>query len=709
MRTTSEAMVKEGKDVGVKDLVEQFQQAGPLGWSTSETRYAVWDGQTEDGHKHGRDVKPWNNASDTRIFLADDIINDNVALEVMSFWRALLRAEGVGMEDIDLAGQVTKVLKYYVKNRMGPRLWREVQLSANYLEEYGWTMLHIFWDRRVSRRLFTLNLTFIMQEAGRAGLEMLPTMIMDPTQEAEAARILGQLYRMYIEAEMREIKPEEYPELSDSKLRKMVKELREGDETSVPLPYVLRNEPAVAALRPWREVFVPVGADDPEDGPVFVLYYKDEQWLREKVFTEGWDADWVEEVVKLKGEYSVWTRQEDKGPGSVSEWAWDDTDTGISDKIEILYVYRRLVDDDGIPAIYCTVVHSKFTNFTDGREAYAVHGVLDYAHGEMPFIYGAREYTGRELVNARGVPQIAAPWQREIKVQRDGIIDRTSMTTVPPLLFNTLEEDVEFEFGPGARVPYTPGREPKWMDVPRTDGTAELVHTMVQREADNYFGRLTADVPPARALAKQELMVGNYLWMWRGAFKQIWQLLQQHVGMEELQRVTGQILRFGRDAREVGRQYDLSLNFDVRELDPDMAAAKLDAVGKLVPEDVMGVIDRVRLMKLKLSAIDPQYAEILVSDQGEASQKLFESVRNEIAQMFLGNQPQLVEAVDPSAWAKLRFASEIVAANPVYQQAMQTNERFGKMLELYAKNLAFSVKQEEAKKMGRIGVNPQVK
>ena len=91
----------------------------------------------------------------------------------------------------------------------------------------------------------------------------------------------------------------------------------------------------------------------------------------------------------------------------------------------------------------------------------------------------------------------------------------------------------------------------------------------------------------------------------------------------------------------------------------------------------------------------------------EGSQRMYEQVKADIAQMFLGNPPQMVEN-DPTAQAKLQFAQQIVAANPNYQQALQQQgSRFQKLMEAYAKNLGFSVQQEQNKQIGRIGVSPE--
>jgi hypothetical protein len=63
--------------------------------------------------------------------------------------------------------------------------------------------------------------------------------------------------------------------------------------------------------------------------------------------------------------------------------------------------------------------------------------------------------------------------------------------------------------------------------------------------------------------------------------------------------------------------------------------------------------------------------------------------------------------MDPTAQIKMQFASQIVGANPNYQQALRQPGRFAELMKKYAMNLQFSVTEEQNKQVGAIGVKPE--
>lgn len=243
------------------------------------------------------------------------------------------------------------------------------------------------------------------------------------------------------------------------------------------------------------------------------------------------------------------------------------------------------------------------------------------------------------------------------------------------------------------------------MDVPAHDGVAEGILRWTHERVDQSFARLSANVPPARVQARQQHMVNGFLGMWAEAFRQVLALILQYMPDAEFQRVTS-FEKPRMSPAEIAGSYDLILAVDVRELDMDFAIKQLQAVSEFVlPEDAAGVVDRAKLVKMKLQAINPLLAREIVSDQAGAQQRIFKEVSAEIASMFLGNPPNLVEN-DPTAPMQLQFAAQVVQANPNYQQALQQKGRFAEMLEVWAKNRMQSKVQEENKTVGRLGVRP---
>jgi hypothetical protein len=154
-------------------------------------------------------------------------------------------------------------------------------------------------------------------------------------------------------------------------------------------------------------------------------------------------------------------------------------------------------------------------------------------------------------------------------------------------------------------------------------------------------------------------------------------------------------------------EFDLLLKFDVRELQSDFMVQKLKSISDFIlPADAAGVVDRAKLVQLGLRAIDPNLADMVVSDQAGAQAKLFSEQRDTVAQMFLGNEA-LYQEEDPTANMKLQMIQNIVASNPVYQQGLTQEGRFKELMEKYVQHLGFQAQQQRNAQIGRIGVEPE--
>lgn len=694
---------------GLKDLIEEFGRCAPVtgGWDRAldneRTRFAIWPNQSADGVKvstEDYEAKPWERASDLRVFLADDVITEEVAVCTSAWRRSIIRTQGVQPDDAGAAAVITRLLDWLIKGRMGTRVAREAELSAQYLLTYGWTGLHVTWTRQIAARDVDVTLEHLADAGGSALVDL----VRDAGQEDLAVESIRQVWDAAVASRVRDALVGELPSLPDSYFRRAVRELRKTGETTMRVPYVLRAEPCIEALRPWVDVFVPDEIGDVQLGRCYVRHWFREEQLRSKVVTDGWDEDWVEAACKTKGMETVWASPAEGLHTGVSASVKTDE---LSPWIEVVTCYGWRVDELGIPAIYATVFSPHASKKVEGvgEDLVAQHGVLDFQHGEVPIVIGVREWVCRSITASRGVPEIASPEQRIVKVMSDSLIDRTTLTTLPPRLVPARLMDEDQEFGPASTVPVLRGEEPKFMPVPANDGVAQGVLAWSRDQVDQRFGLFSATVPPARAAVRQQHMVDNFLGMWTGALKQVLALLMQYMPADQFQRITG-IPKPQLSPDEIAHSYDLMLNMDVRELDVDYALKQLQAVSQFVlPEDRAGVVDTAKLVQAKLAAINPNLAKELVSDRAGAQQKLFRDVQAEIASMFLGNPPSMVEN-DPTAPMQLQFAAQIISNNPNYQAALQKGGRFPQLLEAWGKNRMQSKVQQENKQVGRLGVQP---
>ena len=79
----------------------QYQQRKVKNFNT---RYCIWPGQTDDGRKHqsayGRKIFPFENAADTRVFLAESLIRERVIACVNAFFKARIQAQPTESMDV---------------------------------------------------------------------------------------------------------------------------------------------------------------------------------------------------------------------------------------------------------------------------------------------------------------------------------------------------------------------------------------------------------------------------------------------------------------------------------------------------------------------------------------------------------------------------------------------------------------------------------
>jgi hypothetical protein len=207
MNGTEDELLMASDTPDVEALVDEFNRSSAF-WSdrdinrNDEVRFVRWDHQSPDGRKwdenypHGKRAFPWNGASDTRIYLADGLINDACDVQVMALMRAHLQVSGVEVNDVTKAGAASKLLSFMRSKRMRMMLMRESGLLAQYQEQFGWAALHVGWEQNYTWRPATWSMEQIEATAQQQGgtLAELPDMIRDRDRETIAADLIQSLF-----------------------------------------------------------------------------------------------------------------------------------------------------------------------------------------------------------------------------------------------------------------------------------------------------------------------------------------------------------------------------------------------------------------------------------------------------------------------------------------------------------------------------------
>lgn len=778
------AFLKPDGSPDVTALITSFTRSnqnapGGLAW-VDQIRDCRWPGQFSDGRKHdvhndpNGKAKPWNGASDCRPFVVDDIINELVDVDVVSFWRSMLQQGSAGGESDSYAVALVENLIF---TKMFDKLLDEVELSSQYRHQYGWCVLAPRWNREIGLRRYTLTMSEVATKGAQAAQMLqqaqaelskrpdvqipqnaqaqitklqataqLPNAIQDPALEDEAVQYLQQWYNDYVAANLPADLQDRAPKMDAGRIRQCVRDLRNTGTCTAPLPYRCKNEPEIAALKPFEEVAIPPELTDANE-VVFQIEWVSEATLKGREITENYDPDWVAQAIKHKGISAPNQTQVATQPvglngllagGASGVAPMGDVSSGApgvnSALIRLVHAMYREADADGIPGVYVTTFHTDVTKDKQGNDLFAKHGLMDGAGSDLPNVQCLRERRTRAMTASRGVPETAHTDQNLIKGIRDGIIDRQSITLLPPVNIFESPTGAKYEFGPAVQNYVKRDKEPEFMQMPSGSGLADGVetHNLVTTNLDSRFGRMSPNVQPQRIQTAQENRTRRFLVAWTKAIKWILVFYQQYGDDVEFSDITGAPLGWLEQRRQTPGLLTAALDFDARELDPDLMLKRIETMNNIVlPSDVMGVINRSNWAAIMTrSVMGPAIAKQLVQSMPAASQALMDKANMEVLKMFAGNPPNYVDDKDPTAANLLQYTQQIVMQNPNYlkaltdealmavagQNAAQLAQQIGKRnpdpifsgyLMKWLKNLQFiGVTQVQNKQTGAIGVNP---
>ena len=606
-----------------------------------------------------------------------------------AFKGCTLKVGGTEINDTMAAASSTNLMRWLVETKMKHDLHREAELAADYALTYGWAVIQTTWEQQMSIRVQSMQMTELQQmameeqqEGGSEGnFAKLVNAIQDPAKEEYAISLV----RDYLK------------DMKVKDLRKFVKQMRETGIGEMPEQYLSKNLPVVEALKPFDEVcFPPETTDLQKARVIFRRQYMTEVELRSTARIAGWNAEWVEAVANNLGNHYYFN-----DPNLVPTTTMLNSNIQRGDNLcEVVWAYYRQLDNDDIPAIYYTVFSPRV-----GEGLYAKQDILNYAHGEYPFMEYRRERHRRAVSESRGIPEINKTEQDEIKAQHDAIRDRTAFEVVPPIKVVKRIGALN-RIAPAQILPVSNKDDYTWLDRPSGDANmAFQVIAQVEQNLGNYYGYAVGEaIDPTKIQMLKQLQVDNWLSFWTKVFGQMFSLCLQFMPEEQIVRITNTPLKQG--LSDIHSQYDFNVRFDVRDTDPEFVQKKLEAIIKtVIPLDSGGIIDRNKLVKLVIESISPDAARELVIDQASASQKLYKDVVSDIGMMMLGNEASYIEG-DPAASSKMEFAQQIIQKNPKAQQALQGDQIFQILFQNYTKQLQFSMDQEKNKQIGRIGVSP---
>jgi hypothetical protein len=638
-----------------------------------DVRNCQWAGKSSDFKKHTSltstgEVFPWNGSSDQEVRLADELIGCRVAMCMNAIRRAHIVATPTESNDVARAAVISNFLRWLINSRMD-EFYTQCELSLNHLFGQGLAISYVYWDSHDLKQQQAIKMDEIA-----AAMPDMAQIIADGSMDAQLVELLKENFKV-----------------SKSKGKAMLRELRKDGETTVPITRQVINQPRIKALTPDEDVFFPSWTIDPQHAPYcFHVMKMTPEQLKAKVASEKWDEDFVEACINSNARGA-----DDTG----NEWrVRNDLDTSDTDDqtIDVIYCYQRLLDEDDIPGIYCTVMCSAVP------ELYAKHTLLDYGSGKYPFVISKLEETSKRMYSSRSYPELCESLQQVLKVETDALIDRTSLATLPPLEHPLGR--APSAWGPGVKVPYrTPG-ETHFADTPRFDPGSVEIRRFITLSADRYFGRNAAGVDPIEAQAKQQAVVDKVFGHLKQVLDQVYDLYQQYGPDEEYFRVTGvnDIQQFSKGA--AGERFDFWLSFDVASQDPAQMVERVKAIAELGGMlDKNGTLDTEKLLQVAVGQILPGAAESIMLPTETASAKAMDEERQTIAEIYAGVPPNVQEG--DAHEAKLQIFQQWLQ-QPDITQKVQQDPALQERIEVYLKQRQMQIMQKQNANIGRLGTAP---
>lgn len=660
-----------------------------------DIRFCRWMGQSGDGRKWARVIGkqpfPWDGAADSRVWYVDDVVNDDVDLMMMALKRARMQTVATNMMDGPVASATNVVLNYVFKNQMRAEWEREMELAANWRQHIGSSFIQADWLFKTGTEIRTITVQDIynlgQQDPKLEGmLKYIALNHKELTQHdiAFAAQTLQQYF----------------PDIKDPMAA--LQSLESTGQYQYEAVYLAESRPTVTALATCRDVFLPLNSYDPQKARWIVrrdvLAAED---LEETAQLEHWNPEFLKGIKRFKGQSvlinyintnrSILRRNKD---------LWVDE---FKEMYEVFYCYSNEYENGG-RKVMVTVFHPSL-DMAGARE------LSPYEHGKTPFILFRRETSVRALIESRGVADIAQTGQEEIKIQRDARTDRTSISTIPPLVKPASRGKTSFKLGPACEVTEIRQGEIRFLELPPMPEETIQVEEAIRADLDNYFGKSNKElVDPNKVLRKQQRLGDKWLSEVSDLGKMIGQLCQQFMPPEDWQRICNvQNSPFQPMSREdIQKEFHLSFEFDARDANMEYAKAKLDMVETVASFDRSGSLDYDFLTRWGMTIVDPTFADHGLKPPNSVTQKEVEDEQTAMVKIAMGMEPPLIQS-GANFQLRLQVIQNTMKSSPRIAQLIQGDKICSEILDNRVKNFTFQLEQQQNAQIGRMGTQPVLK
>lgn len=721
-----------------------------------DARHCWWPGQTKDGRKwaEGRktmpgqkpnDVFPWPGASDARVPIVEEIIQERVMFKRVAHRRGQTRIGPRNLSPDDdpqakaaLWGQTAE----YYQDTARDNIRAAAAQLADISEEYGAGILFITWATAAAvvakeisaddifRLAAQAAMQRAMEEAEAAGQEL-----GEEQQSAILAMVEAKISELILDPEMQpmlaNVLMQYDPAMRPSEARRVAGRLKLGEPVQYHAAEPKPGLPEWRAMTPFVDIWFPATTTRIKDAPwVAISEWLTEVELRERIETEGYNREWVTKVLEKPGRalsfedsYQLAQKTWILANGGVRQAVTtsnDPHDQARQKLYQVLHVFWKASAIGGAPALYHSVLHEQV------KEMAGFHTCCEHAHGEFPFVDHLREQTATYILASRGVGEVTFTMQNEVKAQHDGRTDAASITIKPPMRVPLNMAGGSLDVRPGSQLPMraTAGMgmlEPLRLGIdPR--GSQEI--EQATRDQINAYWFRGANVEPDVKIAWRQQLVDDWLADIRKGQLMTFQLIQQFAPATIKSAFVGGLpVELSVSREEIQGQVSIEMDFDVADLDPGLIDNRIKAITALKSLDTENLLPLQPLLKAMAAYLLPSHYRFLVANPAKQAIDEAADERRIIGDILNGMEPAYVPGQNHGVRLeemKRVFGMEIDKegnvrnVQPVGQEGTMSKPQklamsdpdVAALVQNRLKFHAFQLQQQENAGTGRTGVEP---
>lgn len=606
-----------------------------------EAFYCVWEGQHPDGTVHdAKDALAWpfDGASDQRVRWGEKVVLDKIALIMIALSSCEVEfACGAGADAEKRADALKRLLGWEL-GKLGAKGYAEFLALLRYMlvDSPAVAAMDVSWRRRASLAVRELN----AEELAGQFAAMMAEQSSAIDAEAEGLFWMG-------------LRGEDEGATEQVEAFLVAQGVREEDAEAVRRALAEDGEceclcrgPAdegveLKALRYGDDFCIPrEAADFDYASPWFRGEWVTEEQLRERVESDGWDADWVEDELRHKGAsfYDETSRPNED----------------VKDLCNIVWCYEAVTTDAGETVRWVTVLgHADGSAF--GQRA------IRSRRGTWGVAFFRREVTGRRLLSSRGLAALCSPDQGVAKEVRDMAANNAIVGSLPPIKAKgsrTRNAVIE----PFSVINMGINDDMLFMQPPAYPAAAKETEERLKAELLAYVGVSDGETDVTE---RRQEEVNWYLKQFQDLFVLMVEAAQDHASDEALAAVTREGDIEGLRREDITGSFGITLKLDPRNLDNKALLDKVQAfAGVLQSIDRDRAVDTLPVLRHVMRQLWPEVSGEAMRAPDELTANDIEEEKQNFALIKAGVMPRMDTQGRWNYAARLQFYQQLQQENP---------------------------------------------